>query len=193
MIHVDIPYELDRNISSKDLLETIIGFKKGNAIRPDLDLEKIQKIIRHTGWTAENQDIGDFTIKFTFPNYVNKRDLPRFLYHVTERRNEDRIMRHGLKPRGTSDVYQYAHRVHFFTKYDEFAMRHLARARSVSKSMDSDEIVIIEYDRDVFDKANFFLDTNFSGYKYDAIWTPTHIPASALEVYDYLSPLERSL
>ena len=107
---------------------------------------------------------------------------PKYLYHITAKTNERKIMSRGLIPReGPRDrtLRSYLGRIYFTTKY--YWEDHHDYVSSMAGALEEEEpYVVIRLDTDKFSKFNLFNDEEVTTGQY--VWTPTHIPPHALEV-----------
>ena len=150
-------------------------------------------LLQGTGWQylehVHNFDTINITLHAPRERTTQAIPKPRYLYHVTSEKNENRILRQGLVPHpGPRDRHrpEYKSRVYFLIvdlAADDF--RDLADYVSVAGGVSrANEVVVFELDTRRFNKFNIFLDEELTAdYPVEAaVWTPTHIPAKALEV-----------
>ena len=110
-------------------------------------------------------------------------EKPRYLYHLTKSTNEDRIMHKGLIPKqGPGDSWnaKYKNRIYFRVKTGDWES---IVEHDVVGSLGDLHFIVIRVDTNLFDKFNIFEDREFVGNERRLyVWTPTHIPAYALDV-----------
>ena len=113
---------------------------------------------------------------------TEKAEKPRYLYHITSSKFADKIEREGIKPRkgpGDFDLKTYTSRVYLLTKktnWDE-ENEHGSIAGSAQHG-----IVVFRVDTKKFNKFNIYSDPEMAFDPPIAVWTPTHIPARALDI-----------
>ena len=99
---------------------------------------------------------------------------PKFLYHVTPHRRLDSVLRGGLKPKINPDYGYYTPRVFLFTKFPKGDMMKATPHTGAS------DVSVVKVDTSKFKRFNVYSDTtDKSPY---AVWTPSHIPATALSL-----------
>ena len=142
-----------------------------------LDERKFTKeILKGSGWYVATSLKSRFS---EFHSLTLERDKgeqikkPRYLYHFTYPEAIDRILKKGLIPDYSSGLYRSLEpRVYFFLEYDYEDARMLGYEYNV----------VLRLDTNKFSKFNIYDDERIRGAYSSAVWTPSHIPAYALEV-----------
>ena len=111
-------------------------------------------------------------------------EKPRYLYHVTSKKNEDNIMRKGLTPKAgprDKNIQFYKNRIYFVVnKWHRWES--LVDDKLAGGARPGSSFIVVRVDTRKFDRFSVFQDTEAKYNPDKYVWTPTHIPAYALDV-----------
>ena len=142
-----------------------------------------EDILRGSGWSVgghRKQSVTGVDLAISRPEKINQ--MPRILYHITHPKNLKTVMSTGLKPhiRADGKFLFTSSRLYLFTEPSRLMFENMAKQLPGVKDQAGSDYAVIKINTKKFSKLNIYRD-HFA-IKYDAVWTPSHVPAEALEV-----------
>ena len=152
--------------------ETLVNSERPSIPDKDLMASIMEShILGKSGWLLVSISYmgGEYRVTLEASPFSEK---PRELYHITHLDNLDSILKKGLIPKRNTGFLLRSNdpRIYLTTNYED-AMHDLL--------LRSEPIAILKIDMTKFSKFNVYEDPRMNTPSY---WTPTHIPARALEV-----------
>ncbi len=112
------------------------------------------------------------------------RDLPRYLYHITDAYTANKIRKNGFYPKNKNNRgYYYPDRVHFFAIDDLKEMLYYAiiADKGMNNGKDKAKVyTIFQIDTAKITGTVFFKDFDYNPDKTESIFTYSYIPPSAI-------------
>jgi hypothetical protein len=108
---------------------------------------------------------------------ISEYELPDKLYHITDSKNKEKILRIGLVPRSKEKIYKHPDRIYFSLNMDD--LDYLRHNTEFKRS--TDEFSVIEFDLNALRKnkrMRFFKDENF---KDKGVYTLDNVPPQFLK------------
>lgn len=123
------------------------------------------------------------SITFIFESKFDEeyKEKPRFILHVTEKKNLKKILSIGLVPKSNSKLSQHPERIYFALTYNAAVEYEKVFARNADKHIDDYDILQIDMTmlkiKLMYDPNSIHRSERFGLYTYD------NIPPSAISVY----------